>query len=155
MSDIISTDPDFKAREELIHRVVGAQGFMKLVGGAIDHVSPGQCHMSLQKRPELLQQFGMFHGGVTAFLIDNATTTAAATVMPAGKTCLTAEYKLNFLSPAVGDKLLCRAKVVKAGRSLSIVAADVFCITNGTEKHTATALATISIIEGATPEPAK
>lgn len=149
------SDPDFKVREAMIHRIVGGQGFMKLVGAVIDHVSPGHCHMSVTKRPELLQQFGMFHGGVTAFLIDNATTTAAGTMMPEGKTCLTAEYKLNFLSPAVGERLICKARVIKPGRALSIVAADVYCLTDGKEKHTATALATISIIDGATPEPGK
>jgi uncharacterized protein (TIGR00369 family) len=146
----MSLDSDFKQREDLIRRVVGVQGFMKLVGTTIDEVKPGHVTLSVNKRPELLQHFGMFHGGVTAFLVDNATTAAAATVMPADKTTLTAEFKLNYLSTAAGDKLICRAKVIKPGRTLVVVSADVYCVNNGTEKHTATALATIALVDGDT-----
>ena len=91
-----------------------------------------------------MQQHGFFHGGVTAFLVDNATTIAAATSR--GQPALTAEYKLNLLSPAVGDKLICRARVIKPGRQVSVVAADVFCVSDGVEKHTATALASIAML---------
>ena len=84
------------------------------------------------------------HGGVTAFLVDNATTIAAATSR--GQPALTAEYKLNLLSPAIGEKLICRARVIKPGRQVSVVAADVFCVSDGVEKHTATALASIAML---------
>jgi uncharacterized protein (TIGR00369 family) len=141
---------EFKHREDLIRRVVGVQGFMKLVGTSIDEVVPGGCTLSVNKRPELLQHLGMFHGGVTAFLVDNATTAAAATIMPADRTTLTAGFTLNYLATAMGDKLICRAKVVKPGRTLVVVSADVYCVIDGKEKHTATALSTIALIEGDT-----
>ena len=79
----------------------------------------------------------------TAFLVDNATTIAAATSR--GQPALTAEYKLNLLSPAAGDRLICRARVIKPGRQVAVVAADVFCLMDGVEKHTATALASIAM----------
>jgi len=66
-----------------------------------------------------------------------------------GQAALTAEYKLNLLAPASGDRLICRARVVKPGRQVSVVAADVFCIIDGAEKHTATALASIAMIDQA------
>ena len=82
--------------------------------------------ISVKKRPELLQQHGFFHGGVIAFLVDNATTAAAGTVIDrATQTCLTAEYKLNIVAPALGDRLACTASVVKPGRRLTIVEAKV------------------------------
>ncbi|MFN5716165.1 MAG: PaaI family thioesterase, partial [Bradyrhizobium sp.] len=59
----------------------------------------------------------------------------------------TAEYKLNLLSPASGDRLICRARVIKPGRQVAVVAADVFCIIDGKEKHTATALASIAMLD--------
>jgi uncharacterized protein (TIGR00369 family) len=98
----------------------------------------------VDRRPELLQQHGLFHGGVTAFLVDNATTIAAATSR--GQPALTAEYKLNLLSPATGERLICRARVIKPGRQVAVVAADVFCVTGGIERHTATALASIAML---------
>ena len=101
-----------------------------------------------------MQQHGFFQGGVTAFLIDNATTIAVATLLRQGQACLTAEYKLNLLAPATGDELVCRrARVVKGGRNVSVVAADVFSIVAGRENHSATALASISILDAARLDP--
>ena len=93
-------DAEFAPIEHLIRENVGRQGFMRLVGAEISELSRGTCAIAIDRRPELLQQHGFFHGGVTAFLVDNATTIAAATSR--GQPALTAEYKLNLLSPAAG-----------------------------------------------------
>lgn len=142
-------DEEFAPIETKIRENVGRQGFMSLVGAEIVELAPGRCVLAVDRRAELLQQHGYFHGGVTAFLVDNATTIAAAAAN--GHAALTAEYKLNFLSPAVGERLVCRAQVIKAGRQLSIVAADVFCGSKGPEKRTATALATIAMLSDLSP----
>lgn len=139
------TDPDFAPIATRIRDNVGRQGFMSLVGAEVAELSRGACTLAVDRRPELLQQHGLFHGGVTAFLVDNATTIAAATSR--GQPALTAEYKLNLLSPASGDRLICRARVIKPGRQVAVVAADVFCIIDGKEKHTATALASIAMLD--------
>jgi len=137
-------DADFAPIERLIRENVGRQGYMRLVGAELSELSRGTCTIAVDRREELLQQHGFFHGGVTAFLVDNATTIAAATSR--GQPALTAEYKLNLLSPAIGERLICRARVIKPGRQVSVVAADVFCVTDGVEKHTATALASIAML---------
>jgi uncharacterized protein (TIGR00369 family) len=137
-------DAEFAPIEHLIRENVGRQGFMRLVGAEISELSRGTCAIAIDRRPELLQQHGFFHGGVTAFLVDNATTIAAATSR--GQPALTAEYKLNLLSPAAGERLICRARVIKPGRQVAVVAADVYCLTDGVEKHTATALASIAML---------
>ncbi|MCC8960135.1 PaaI family thioesterase [Bradyrhizobium sp. Pear77] len=142
MSEI---DPDFAPIATRIRDNVGRQGFMGLVGAEVAELSRGACTLAVDRRPELLQQHGLFHGGVTAFLVDNATTIAAATSR--GQPALTAEYKLNLLAPASGDRLICRARVIKPGRQVAVVAADVFCIIDGKEKHTATALASIAMLD--------
>ena len=139
------TDPDFAPIATRIRDNVGRQGFMRLVGAEISELSRGTCAIAIDRRPELLQQHGFFHGGVTAFLVDNATTIAAATSR--GQPALTAEYKLNLLSPASGDRLICRARVIKPGRQVAVVAADVFCVTDGVVKHIATALASIAMLD--------
>lgn len=138
-----NNDPDFDSVATRIRDNVGRQGFMRHVGAELSELARGSCTLEVERRPELLQQHGLFHGGVTAFLVDNATTIAAATSR--GQSALTAEYKLNLLSPAAGERLICRARVIKPGRQVAVVAADVFCITDGVEKHTATALASIAM----------
>lgn len=139
------SDAEFAPIEQRIRDNVGRQGFMSHVGAELSELSRGACTLTVDRRPELLQQHGLFHGGVTAFLVDNATTIAAATSR--GQPALTAEYKLNLLSPASGERLICRARVIKPGRQVAVVAADVFCLIDGAEKHTATALASIAMLD--------
>jgi uncharacterized protein (TIGR00369 family) len=146
---------DFEVTARAIRARVAAQGFMKLMGADLSTLEPGGATISVGRRPELLQQDGFFHGAVTAFLVDNGTTIAAATRLRDDQTCLTAEYKLNLLAPARGDRLICRARVVKAGRLMSVVAADVVCLTEeGTEVQTAMALATIAVVDASSLGPA-
>ena len=143
MTDAI--DEDFLPIATRIRESLGQQGFMAHMGAELTELTRGSCTLAVDRRPELLQQHGLFHGGVTAFLVDNATTIAAAASR--GQPALTAEYKLNLLSPASGRRLICRARVIKPGRQVAVVAADVFCMIDGAEKHTATALASIAMLE--------
>src|ERR1700716_1512179 len=145
----VDLDPDFAPIAKRIRDSVGQQGFMTHIGAELSELTRGSCTLVVDRRPELLQQHGFFHGGVTAFLVDNATTIAAATSR--GQPALTAEYKLNLLSPAAGERLICRARVIKPGRQVAVVAADVFCVIGGIEKHTATALASIAMLPGEGP----
>jgi len=141
---------DEQAIAAAIRTALDAQGFLHHMGASVDEVVPGRVVMSVTKRPELLQQHGFFHGGVIAFLVDNTTTAAAGTMLDRNtRTCLTAEYKLNIVAPALGDRLACSATVVKPGRRLTIVEAKVHSHMPGRTKLVAVALATIANIERA------
>lgn len=139
---------DFTHIAAAVRAALEAQGFLKLVGAEVVEIAPGEVIMALDRRPEVLQQGGLFHGGVIAFLVDNTATAAAGTVIDRSRrTVLTAEYKLNIVAPAKGDRLICRAKVLKPGRMLTIVEAKVHCRSGAEEKLTAVALATIANID--------
>ena len=138
----------FPAAAAAIKSTLESQGFTKLVGAEVVSVEPGVVVMAVERRPELLQQNGLFHGGVIAYLIDNATTAAAGSVIDRTKrSVITAEYKINLIAPSTGDRLTCRAEVVKPGRTLTVVDAKVFSRINGEEKLTAVALATIANLD--------
>ena len=142
------TEAEFAPIDEAIRKAVATQGFMQLVGAKIDALAPGKAIMSLERRDEVLQQNGFFHGGTVAFLIDNATTTAAGTtVNRQTHTCLTAEFKLNFVAPGKGERLACEATVIKPGRRLAVVEAKVYSHEGDKATLTAVALATIAVIE--------
>lgn len=140
------SDTSFAPIAEQVRGVLASQGFMQLVGADIAAVAPGEVVLTLDRRPEVLQQHGFFHGGAIAFLVDNATTAAAGTLIDrATQAVLTAEYKLNFVAPAAGERLTCRATVLKPGRSLTIVEARVTCGGRDADgKLVAVALATIA-----------
>lgn len=141
-------DADFAAKDKAIRAAVNAQGMMQHMGARIDELSAGGAIFSLPRRPEILQQNGFFHGGVIAFLIDVTATTAAATLIDReNQSCLTAEYKLNFVAPAKGETILCEANVVKPGRKLSVVEAKVFSEEAGDRRLVSIALATIAVTE--------
>jgi acyl-coenzyme A thioesterase PaaI-like protein len=61
---------------------------------------------------------------------------------------LTAEFKINLIAPAVGDRMIARARVVKAGRTLTLTQTDVFAESGGQEKLIALLTATMMAIEG-------
>lgn len=134
---------EFDALRQQIQHAVAAQGFTRLVGARLQSLEPGQCLVEVDARPELLQHYGYFHGGVSAYLIDNASAIAAATIAPGVSRPVTSEFKVNFLAPTKGAKLSCHARVVKSGRTLVIVAADIHAQTDDHNTHVATALATV------------
>jgi uncharacterized protein (TIGR00369 family) len=152
LGSVPMNEPPFPAVAAAIRHTLEAQGFAQLVGAKVVSIDPGVVVIALDRRPEVLQQAGLFHGGVIAYLIDNSTTAAAATLIDrATRSVITAEYKLNLLAPSRGDRLTCRAEVVKPGRSLTVVEAKVHCRTDGEEKLVAVALATIANLDTRTP----
>jgi uncharacterized protein (TIGR00369 family) len=147
------TQAPFPMVAAAIKHTLENQGFTRLVGAEVVSIEPGVVVMAVNRRPEVLQQNGLFHGGVIAYLIDNATTAAAGTLIDrAARSVITAEYKINLVAPSIGDRLTCRAEVVKGGRTLTVVDAKVFCRTEGEEKLVAVALATIVNLDTKTPQ---
>src|SRR3954453_6304635 len=121
------TEMPFPTVAAAIRSTLESQGFTRLLGAKVVSVEPSVVTMAVNRRPELLQQNGLFHGEVIAYLIDNATTAAAATVVDrATRSVITSEYKINLLAPSTGDRLTCRAEVVKPGRNLTGVDAEGF-----------------------------
>lgn len=123
------------------------QGFMRLIGAQIVAMNPGRCVLTVESKPELCQQRGFLHGGVTAALADSAAGYAAYSLMPAGSSPLTVEFKINLMAPAVGERFTATAQVVRAGRTLTVVEADVEAMQNGKAKPIARMLATLMCLE--------
>ena len=67
-------------------------------------------------------------------MLDCAGGYAAYSLMPPGSEVLTAEYKVNFLTAAEGERLVVRGKVVKPGRTLTVTTAEAFCAQGGVEQ---------------------
>ena len=89
-----------------------------------------------------------------ATLADTTSGLAAMSLAAENDRVLTVEFKLNFLRPATDGRIVCRARVIRPGRRLSVMAADIFSLGDEGETLVATALATYSIIQDAdTPEP--
>ena len=105
------------------------QPIMKLIGARLSLVAPGVVEITLPYRADLLQQNGYLHAGIITTIADSASGYAAFTLMPAGSNVLSIEFKINLLRPAQGETFITRAEVIKAGRTLTVVRADVFAST--------------------------
>ena len=123
------------------------QGLMQLVGASITRIAPGQVEISLAPKPELSQQHGFVHGGALTAIADSAAGYAALSLMPANSGVLTTEMKINFLAPAAGDHIIARGKVLKAGRTLSLVQTEIFAVMADQERLIAFLTATFMTME--------
>ena len=142
--------PAFEAQDSAFEaRVRGSfarQRVMQTIGASLTRVSPGEVEIVLPFREDLTQQHGFLHAGIVSTIADSACGYAAYSLMPADAAVLTVEYKVNFLSPAQGDRMIARARVTKPGRTVSVCTCDVFAVTNAKERIVATMLGTIMAV---------
>ena len=125
------------------------QSIMSTIGASILYVRPGEVGIELAMREGLGQQNGFAHAGVVTTIADSACGYSALTLAPVGMDVLSVEFKVNLLSPATGERLQARGRVVRAGRTITVCAADVFGLSGDEEKHVATMLATIITVPAA------
>jgi len=130
-----------------VERMLAGQPFMELLGVRLGHVEPGKAELRLPYKRELTQHDGFFHGGVIATLADNVGGAAGYTTLPPGMGGLTVEIKVNLLAPGVGEELIARGEVVRAGKRLVVCRSDVFALRDGKETLCATSLMTLMVAE--------
>ena len=121
---------------------------MSTLGASLGAISPGAVEIVLRPSPAISQQHGFVHAGAVSAIADSAAGYAALSLMPAGTGVLTTEFKINLVAPAVGERIIARGRVVKSGRTLTLVQTDVFAANKGQEKLIALLTATMMSIEG-------
>jgi len=113
---------------EEIKRSFTRQTIMNLIGAELSRVEPGIVEITLPYRADLAQQHGYLHAGIVTTIADSACGYAAYSLMPPNSEVLSVEFKVNLLRPAKGEKFLAVAEVIKAGKTLTVVRADVFAV---------------------------
>jgi len=119
-------EPRNPAFAEEIKQSFAKQTIMALIGAHLSRVEPGVIEVSLPYRPDLTQQHGYLHAGIVTTIADSACGYAAYSLMPPDSEVLSVEFKVNLLRPAKGETFVAIAEVVKAGKTLTVVRADVF-----------------------------
>ena len=115
-------------QNELFQRIETSflrQGMMQNLGARLLRVEPGLCEVSLPHSERVTQQQGSFHGGAMGALADIAGGYAALTAAPPDMEVTTVEYKINFLASFVGGELRATGRLVKAGKRIYVVTAEV------------------------------
>ena len=139
-------DPHFASR---VRESFGRQKAMALIGASLKSVAAGQVEIALPYRDDLTQQKGFIHGGILGMIADTACGYAAFSLMPAGGSLVTVEYKMNILKPGRGD-LVAQGKVIRPGRTLTVARAEVYADDGS---HVATMLQTLMALPGRPDSP--
>lgn len=125
----------------------GQQSIMSLIGARLTLVEPGRVEITLPFRADLTQQHGYLHAGIITTIADSACGYAAYTLMPAGSEVLSIEFKINLLRPGKGELFVARAEVVRPGKTVSVVRADVLALNEETETLVATMQGTMICLQ--------
>ena len=137
-----------------IEQVFRDAPFVAHLGLELEALGPGWCEARLDVQPWHMQQTGVVHAGVVATLADHCAGAAASTQLAPGEFVVTAEYKINLLRGARGERLHCRAEVLKPGQTLAVVEAQVFAERAGQRELVAKLNATMAIIRPRRDAPA-
>ena len=138
--DQISTDR--------ITRSFAAQTMMQTLGAKLVGITAGEVRIEAPILPGLRQQQGFGHAGLTFAIGDSAAGYAALSLMPPDQDVLTAEIKINLLAPAKGDLLVATGRVIKSGRRLVVVSAEVMAWTGDKSTLIAVLQGTMMPVDG-------
>ena len=133
-------DPDWDAK---VRASFARQTFMETLGAALELVEPGRVHIGVVAAPSLCQQNGFLHAGVLTSVADSACGYAALSLAPPGHDVLSVEFKINLLKPASAPRFLACARVLRAGRTLTVAMAEVFGLGPSGRELVAAMLSTI------------
>ena len=122
-----------------VQKALGTVPFAKLLGIELDDIGPGTATLSLLVRKELKQNHGVVHGGAIASLIDTATAFAILSLLSPKERVTTVDLTISYLRPLTDGRMKAVARVLRAGRRLFVVSADIF---DKDGKLTTTALST-------------
>jgi uncharacterized protein (TIGR00369 family) len=136
-------DPNFESR---IRESFSRQSLMQTLAAGITSLAPGEVEITMPMRAGLSQQDGFVHAGVITAIVDSACGYAALSLTPAGHEVLTIEYKVNFLSPAIGDLFVARGRVTRAGKTITVCSGDVTAQSGGQSNLIVSMLATMMVI---------
>lgn len=133
--------------------ILERQSFSRLLGTRLERFDRDGVELRLTVRDDMHQQHGFPHGGVVAYLADNALTFAGALAFD-GLPVVTVEIKVNYLRPAIGTELIARGSLLSGGRTQSVSRCEIFVVgEDGREKLCAAGQGTTALLpQKRTPE---
>lgn len=146
MTDFKPQNPNFK---QVIREIFEQANFVTDLGVKIVDMGAGWVETELLIQPKHLQQNSVVHAGVQATIADHTAGATAGTLLASDETVLTLEFKINLLRPAIGEKLFCRADMLKAGRKISVVESEVYMINGDQRKLASKATVTLALLKHA------
>lgn len=127
----LPSNPSFAAE---VRANFAKQNIMTLIGANLTKIEPGIVEITLPYRADLTQQHGYLHAGIVTTIADSACGYAAYSLMPPDSEVLSVEFKVNLMRPANGKSFVAVGEVLKPGKTLTVVSADVFAVDQNEER---------------------
>jgi len=127
--------------EAFAKQIFASQPFSRFIGAQLIACTQDSASICLDIGEQHKQQHGFVHGGVISYLADNAITFAGGLALRGN--ALTAEFKINYLRPAIGSQLIAQAKARSAGKRMAICQCEIYSIDGDTRKLCALAQGTV------------
>ena len=100
--------------------------FARLLGIEVESVEPGHAVLTMPIRDELKQNHGIAHGGSIAAVIDSAMALAIMPLLAENERTTTVDLTIHYLRPLTGGTARASARVVRAGKRIITVSAELF-----------------------------
>jgi uncharacterized protein (TIGR00369 family) len=113
--------------------------FAKLLGIEAETLERGHAVLTMKMREDLKRNGGIAHGGAVAALIDSAMAFAIIGLLGENEHTVTVDITIHYLRPLSEGLAKASARVVRAGRRVITVSAELF---DGEGKLAATAIST-------------
>ncbi|MDF2231371.1 PaaI family thioesterase [Albimonas sp. CAU 1670] len=136
-------NPDWRRH---IEEVFASNAMMRHLEISLDEMSPGAVSVRAPITANVTQHHGYAHAGLAFTMGDNAQGMAAYSLIEPGQGIVTIEMKINLLAPAVGEALVARGFVERAGRRVIVTRAEVVALKDGTEKTVALMLGSMAVV---------
>lgn len=134
------------AFRELISEKLKGQHFMRLMDFELTVINEGEIHGELNVSQKHHQQNGFLHGGVVSTMSDIVMGFAAFSLVPPDYHVVTAELKVSYFAPGIGEKAYAVGRVLKSGKRINFCEAEIFIEKDGERKLIAHATSTMASI---------
>ncbi|MGA8309341.1 MAG: PaaI family thioesterase [Terriglobales bacterium] len=132
-------------RRSQVRHIFDSANFVRDLGMQLTRIEDDYCETMLIAAERHRQQHGLIHAGVLATMADHTSGCAARSVVEDDRDVISVEFKINFLRPAMADRLWCRGRVLRAGKMLVICEAEVFAEKDTEEKLVSKAMVTLAV----------
>ena len=119
---------------------------MHHIGFELTSIEPGEVNGEMQIEEYIKQQTGFIHGGATATFADLVMGFAAYSLVKLDQVVVTADLRVSYLNPGIGERVIAKGWVIKPGSKLIFCEGEIVTIKNGIETLIAKASATMAVV---------
>ncbi len=135
-------------RKSRVRDIFDSANFVRDLGMQLTQIEDEYCETILIPCERHRQQHGLIHAGVLATMADHTSGCAARGAVDLDQDVVSVEFKINFLRPAIAERLRCRGRVLRAGKMLVVCEAEVFAEKHSEEKLVSKATVTLAVKRG-------